>query len=93
LRDNSPSFSSKIPICSLSPGASIAKSGAISAASGSGNSKRSARSPKCPLLPVGTRKPSRLTIACASVTHRARVRTRLSRTVSNARTWRCSSEV
>jgi hypothetical protein len=48
---------------------------------------------KHPLLPVATRKPSRLTIACASVTHRARVRTRLSRTVSNARTWHCSSEV
>ena len=44
LRDNPPSFSSRIPICSLSPGASIAKSGAISAVSGSGNSKRSARS-------------------------------------------------
>ncbi len=42
LRDNSPSFSSRTPICSLS-GKSIAKNAAISAVSGSGSSKRTPR--------------------------------------------------
>jgi len=49
--------------------------------------------PETPAAARRPRTPSRLKIACDSVTNRARDRTRLSRTVCSARTWHCSSEV